>query len=112
MNKDFKDKSDAELIEIRNNALTHSNRDAAEIELHSRQKKTDLSTNKMTFWILIFTSILVVLGFFTFIIVLEHRTSMETKPKQSTVIEPFTPRHDTSQNSQKPKNNKYDKDHR
>jgi len=109
MNEDFKDKSDAELIEIMNNAIAHSARDAARIELHSRQKKIDLSTNKMTFWILIFTSILVVLALIA--IVIGIRTCTETKSKQSTVIEPLTPRHNASENTQNPKNNKYGKDH-
>ncbi|MFZ3065414.1 MAG: hypothetical protein WA277_09045 [Nitrospirota bacterium] len=102
MNKlDFKNMSDAQLIEIINtdhdSKITNNIKNAARSELHSRQKKIDLSTNKMTLWILILTIILVVLTLV--IIVFEFRTSIEAKPNQSMVNKPLPQQHNPTENS-------------
>jgi len=71
MKDDIKNKTDAELIEIINAPpldikIPYQTRVAAKTEFDKRQARTNKSTNKLTFWIFIFTLLLLLWTTFIF----------------------------------------------
>lgn len=112
MKNDFKNKSDAELIQIINasdfeSKITTPMRIAAKIELHERQKKDGSSIKQMTLWILIFTIALVVITLF--LVFLELRSSVETNLGNPVGGETILKSHDQGKKSHTQQNQDNDK---
>lgn len=110
----LEDKSDADLIKIVR-SLPHEPyyglRHHAEIELHNRKKQREISTNRMTLWILILTIVLTILT--AFLVFSEFKNIFSvTAFHQSPVIQPFPEQHaPTKKGDTEKKNNEVRQPH-
>ena len=98
MEIDFKDKTDAELIQIIDastyeSKITNPMRIAAKTELHKRQSNIDKSTNTLTRWIFVLTLFIAILT--CILLILQWWISFPL-PKQPSAIQNLADTHDTT----------------